>query len=259
MLMRPFISILILCTITALLIDSSRAEDQWSFITLADWHGAEAFALDPGDASSSWTVHLSTIQYVKETHGSEMIILPGDSNSGKWDIQEFIDRLDPTMTPQEAVLAAGRNCYNTMKDLFSEGGFDTILMAVGDHELGGNAWEVGSSKVLSLPEYRQAFTQGFNQDSDGNFLFDASIGSVASRPLGTIYENTSYAYRHKNALFVTVDAFEQVSTDTPFLDRENGLGGEGIVTCTVNGVHLTWFENILKEASDDETIKHIFV
>ena len=72
-------------------------------------------------------------------------------------------------------------------------------------------------------------------------------------------ENTSYAYRHKNSLFITVDAFKQVTSDNPYLDRTNGAGGEGVVTCSVTGRHLNWFELILREARKDKSIKHIFV
>ena len=57
---------------------------------------------------------------------------------------------------------------------------------------------------------------------------------------------------------MTIDAFVIVSEDD-FMDRENGLGGEGIMTGDVIGPHLKWFEDILKEARKDDTIKHIIV
>lgn len=90
-------------------------------------------------------------------------------------------------------------------------------------------------------------------------MFSKPIGAIKSQPLGTMQENTSFAYRHKNVLFVTVDAFQRVSPKENVLDRRDGFGGEGGVTCTVEGDHLTWFENVLREARKDETIKHIFV
>ena len=83
---------------------------------------------------------------------------------------------------------------------------------------------------------------------------------MPSRPMGTFYENTSYAYRHSNAVFITIDAFKQVTNgDETFLGRKNGVGGEGVVTCTVNGKHLLWFENVLKEVDSDPAIQHVFV
>jgi hypothetical protein len=258
--MRNFCSILF--TIATIVLNESRAEETWSFIALADWHGGESFALYPGEDSEVWTKNLETLNYIKQNYGGDSIdlmILPGDTNNGKWDTSEFIKKLDPSLSPQEAVLTAGRNCYSSIKDLFSSGGFQTMLLAIGDHEIGGNSWRGGSSKVLSLPEYRQGFVEGFNKDENGNLLFPEYIGNVVSRPLGTIYEHTSYAYRHKNALFITIDAFQQVDSDEPFLDRENGVGGEGVVTGTVTGTHLAWFELILKEARENAMINHIFV
>ncbi len=68
---------------------------------------------------------------------------------------------------------------------------------------------------------------------------------------------------HKNVLFITVDAFHLIPpAEVPegrYFDRATSSGGEGIITCTVTGEHLTWFEDVLVEARKNETIKHIFV
>ena len=98
----------------------------------------------------------------------------------------------------------------------------------------------------------------FNQDESGNFIFEKPIGSATSRPLDTPFAATSFAYVHKNALFITIDAFNRVG-DQRYYDRAKGTGGEGIITCSVTGAHLAWFENVLIEANNDESIKHIFV
>ncbi len=97
-------------------------------------------------------------------------------------------------------------------------------------------------------------------DTDEYILKDGKIGNVDPTPYGTDFEYTSFAYKHKNALFITVDVFNKVSNpDHNYIDRENGLGGEGIVTGDVTGEHLSWFKNILIAARDDDTIKHIMV
>ena len=88
-------------------------------------------------------------------------------------------------------------------------------------------------------------------------MFVDPIGKALSRPFGTQYENTSYAQRHKNALFITIDCFHDKGSY--FLDRKNGLGGEGSVTVSVEGEHLQWFENVLREAQNDDDIKYIIV
>lgn len=92
---------------------------------------------------------------------------------------------------------------------------------------------------------------------ENEFIYSESIGNATSQPIGTPYVNTSYAHVHKNILFVTVDAFHDMGSN--FYDRQNGLGGSGMISCTVVGEHLAWFENILKEARKKPSIDHIFV
>jgi hypothetical protein len=87
----------------------------------------------------------------------------------------------------------------------------------------------------------------------------SNIGSATSRPIGTPFEETSFAYIHKNALFITVDVFE--TKDRNYFLRSRNAGGEGAVSCNVSGDHLTWFESVLIAANDElsSTIDHIFV
>ena len=185
-------------------------------------------------------------------------MLPGDTNGGKWDGPEFAAKLgDPSLTPKQAVLKASHSCYGTVKKLFAEGGYDKLLVAIGDHELGGNGWNPRSTKNQSLEYYRAGFQKEFNRDADGIFMYSESIGNAKSRPMKTPYLETSYAHQHKNVLFVTVDVFHD--TSEVFINRAVGLGGEGSVTCTVEGEHLKWFTSVLQQAREDVTIKHIIV
>lgn len=114
----------------------------------------------------------------------------------------------------------------------------------------------GSTKTEGLPTFRSSFSRELNERDD-QFIYTESIGNATSRPIGTIYANTSYAHVHKNALFVSVDAFHFKGVNS--YDKEKGTGGTGVVSCTVVGEHLAWFENVLSEATNDSTIKHIFV
>ena len=64
--------------------------------------------------------------------------------------------------------------------------------------------------------------------SENYSFFTDDIDGVPSRPVGTPFEGTSFAYRHRNALFISVDAFRTVNNgDSNYIDRENGFGGEG--------------------------------
>ena len=200
-------------------------------IVLADWHGAESFARNPERFGKIWDGHSSTLKYI-HTHYDEpqVIVLPGDSQSGKWYKREFIDALNSSLSAEEAVYQAGQNCYRTMKDLFAFAGFMHLLMAVGDHELGGNNWQPGSDHTELVPQFRRTFAEGFNTDESGSFLFSSSIGTEPSTPIGTPFSSTSYAYQHNNVLFITVDAFRRMwDAEDGYFDREQGLGGEGML------------------------------
>jgi len=238
----------------------------WSFIVLADWHKAEYFATDPSTNSQYYKETESQIKFVNQTYGGDFVLIPGDTNGalpgekggGKWDKEDFETIFEPELTVSNRVLKAGKNCYKSVKELFSRGGYDTIYVALGDHEVGGNSWGIANTrKINALTAYKTAFSKWYNNDADKNFLFPERIGSVSSRPLGTEFADTSYAHQHKNMLTITVDAFKQMSTT--FIDKERGAGGEGAITCTLDGEHLEWFINVLIEAKKDASIKFIIV
>jgi len=240
--------------ITAVLLMQStvRAEEPWRFINLADWHGAEVYVqpdLFPGMEEQL----LAGLKMLNENYGGELILMPGDACRGHWDTPQFIKSFNPALAPAEAILQAGELCYTGMVDAFKEAGYPTILMAVGDHEVGDNPWPVGNAVSAHQEEFRQAFAKGFNVNPDGGkFMYDEPIGKAPSRPLGTKYEGTSFATQHKNVLFVTVDAFYQE-------DPDKQIGPQGSVTGSVVGKHLAWLDHVLSEARKDDSIKHIFV
>jgi len=238
------------------------AEEPWSFIVLADPHNAETFASK--DENHEWyknafSQNVQGLKHIKETYGGDLVLIPGDTNSGKWYLPSFAEKLgDPSLTPIEAVLRASKGCYGSLRKVFAAASYvQTPMVAIGDHELGGNGWEETSTKTAVLEYYRDGFQKELNRNESGDFMYSEPIGNADSRPIGTIHENTSYARKYKNVLFVTIDCFH--SKGYNFEDREAGLGGEGSVTVSVEGKHLTWFEEVLKESQNDEMIKHIIV
>ncbi|MEW6997785.1 LamG domain-containing protein [Colwelliaceae bacterium BS250] len=234
---------------------SANKDKTWRFISVADWHLAEKYIMGERHKEFEGAVdeNIATLKWMKSNYGGDLMILPGDSNGGHWDTPKFIKKFNSKLTAEQAILQAGKLCYDGMIDTFQRGGYSNLLMAVGDHEVGDNPWPVGSDVSRYQPQFRESFAKAFNYSSDGTqFKYSEKIGSAEPRPLGTKYEDTSYAYQHKNALFITMDVFHQQ-------DYRTALGEQGTVTGTVVGPHLAWFESVLVEARKNSSIKHIFV
>lgn len=240
--------------------------DLFSMIVIADFHGAETFSYNPDPRrNQSFQNYKSTLSYIHETYGGEVVLLPGDSNTGKWFETWYLRKFFNDKSAADAVYQAGINCYSTLRELFNQAGYYTLLMAIGDHELGDNEWFAGSEKVKVLEQFRQSFRDGFNTNkNDGSFYYNSVFRdqniAVPSTPWGTDHKKLSYAYQYKNVLVVTIDIYEQRSNNVDYLNKKEGRGGEGTVTGTMTGVHLEWFEKILKIARESSpSIKHIIV
>ena len=77
------------------------------------------------------------MKHLKETYGGDLVLIPGDTNSGKWYRPEFAEKLgDKSLTPKQAILRASHGCYGTLRRVFNEGGYQKLMVAIGDHELG---------------------------------------------------------------------------------------------------------------------------
>ena len=91
--------------------DDLRDEEAlWRFISLADTHFAEKFVLGYNE---NWFVDavdrdLATLKFLKRNFGGELIIFPGDTNSGNWDTLEFRAKFNPNLTPDQVILQAGK-------------------------------------------------------------------------------------------------------------------------------------------------------
>ena len=130
---------------------SSSITTSWNFIVIADWHGAESFALHPvndttTNTTDSWhyDMNKAILTEIHDKHGGDLVMMPGDTNSGIWSSQKFQRRLRQELglkkrelSTFEGIEIAGRNCYGTTRRLFREVGYDKCLVSIGDHELGG--------------------------------------------------------------------------------------------------------------------------
>ena len=127
-----------------LLLSSSAtiAEETWRFIVLADWHGAESFSVRlDNEADHSYYLARDVLKEINGTYGGDLMLLPGDTQTGHWYQGSYRRYLETELglsglTLNETVSIAAENCYNSTKKLFAESGYEKILVAFGDHELG---------------------------------------------------------------------------------------------------------------------------
>ena len=254
--MKKYIA-LILCLIGIANYSVAQEFDTWRFINIPDYHNAEGFAKNIPERSNRIKEQTEQFKQMKERHGGELIIMPGDCNGGHWYRSKFLKpfKSNPEYaqySTKEVVLEASRLCYNGLWDIVHNGGYEHFLMAVGDHELGDNPWQKGFEVVKHIPTFRKGFANTFTLDENGQSRFNEKIGKALPRPIGTTYEHTSNAVQYKNVLFVTLDMFR-------FDDKDKVLGSQGVVNGDIDGLHMEWFESVLSEAQQIPSIKHIVV
>eukprot|EP00573_Skeletonema_grethae_P008867 CAMPEP_0201711174 /NCGR_PEP_ID=MMETSP0578-20130828/59006_1 /ASSEMBLY_ACC=CAM_ASM_000663 /TAXON_ID=267565 /ORGANISM="Skeletonema grethea, Strain CCMP 1804" /LENGTH=816 /DNA_ID=CAMNT_0048200223 /DNA_START=396 /DNA_END=2843 /DNA_ORIENTATION=+ len=211
---------------------------------------------------------LTTIlQNIRDNYSGEtdIVVSPGDvvSFGPMRGFETYMD-LTGKSDENEAVYDAAMTSYTMTNEVYQGAGFSTYIPCIGDHEIGGNEGFVVSgknSKLASIPTHRQGWIDSFMRDENGLFKFNEVVAGVSSRPSEESgFQGTSYAYRRNNSLFISVDVFKIMNGGVSnYYDRSNGYGGEGAITCTLEGLHATWFESVLKAAREDISIKHIFV
>lgn len=234
--------------------DSGDNSGPWTFVSFPDFLNA-----DIGDVSALTTAvnstnaaHEAAIAAVLDAMASEQpdfVLVAGDLVNGHWySDASGVQVFGPVGTLQEktaAVVAAANVYYPQWKKRFADRGL-TVYAAVGDHELGDNNWPASADKSFLVPTYKQEWAKQFTLDGSGTPLF-------ANRPVGTAFENTAYAVRHKNVLLVTVDVFRQ---DDPAQVIDSKTGS---VRTDVVGGQLAWLDSVLAAAAEDPQIDHVIV
>ena len=235
--------------------DPLSAEPPWRIVSAADWHSAEGGvmstdpqAFDRNQASEQRLI--AGIVAVKP----EVVIIAGDVGSGHWTTGAL--RKAGVLQPGESIEAAihrlGDRTYRSMRENFAAASVNRLWLCVGDHGLGDNDWAPGSERANCVPFHREIFGTSFNT-AKGQWLWPATVCGVPARPLDTAYENTSFAVRHKNVLFVQVDIFHQEGPNKRLHPRH------GTINPDLAGAHLAWFRRVLAAGRRDQDIRYIFV
>jgi len=94
---RTISSIVLLLRLSSFLFSVNAEEEKRSFIVLADWHNAELFARNP-DNKTVWNTIYDQIHYVNQTYSGDLVLLPSDSTTSKWDTEEFAKKIRLNLT-----------------------------------------------------------------------------------------------------------------------------------------------------------------
>ena len=112
-----------------LLSNLATAEKPWRFLLLADWHSAEKYTQsenNPVSIEEAAKIDVANVKMLKENYGGELMLLPGDTNGGHWDTPKFIKKFKKGLKPEQAILQAGKLCYDGMISSFKKGGYSKL-------------------------------------------------------------------------------------------------------------------------------------
>lgn len=230
---------------------------EWKFVSIPDLINYDVGSIKnlpayDGGADSSSPEYEALLGYVLDSIRAEnpdFVLVAGDLVMGHWD-RDWDNRkiFGPVGTGLEksaAIWAAGNHYYGLWKERFSIRGLE-FHVALGDHEIGDNDWTAINPKSRQVGDFKNVFARNFMENPDGTPKY-------RERPVGTEFERTAYAFRHKNALFITVDVFLQRD---PWRDSGQSTG---TVIATVADGQLEWLRRVLAEANADPSICHIIV
>jgi hypothetical protein len=234
----------------AKLVDTGE-EPIFTFVSMPDFVNTDVGDLrvragqgwDPGDPTSingAWTRAFDVILDEVQAEEPAAVLVAGDLVDGHWgmDVEPATGIFGPVGTRQEqlaAVTNAGALYYGQWLDRFEERGLRT-LPALGDHEIGDNPWPAGTFKYDAVPTYKKAWADAFTKTAAGGHRY-------TMRPRGTAFEDTAYAVRIANTLFVSVDVFRQTADG---------------VDVTVGRAQLRWLDRLLGRVRA-KGVEHIVV
>ena len=159
----------------------------WTFVSIPDFLNVDVRFPEP-----TWDDALDFTLASLKGEQPDFVLVAGDLVMGRW------------WRSEEQVAYMADIFYTAWKDRVNKFGLH-YYVAVGDHEVGDNPWTAegkrenhyltwDSAPLSFLPYYEQAFAKHFGMPSNG---------SAAKKGL-------DYFVRHKNALIITLDVFDQV-------------------------------------------------
>ena len=219
----------------------------WTFVSIPDFNNQDigsiaALPTFDGGFESTTASYEDAMDFIGTSIAQEnpvFVAVAGDLVMGHWDRdvdgRQIFGPVGNLDQKRSAVEAAGAHYYPIWLRRFTDFGITNVVPALGDHEIGDNNWNPGGDRARLVGDYKRVFVEELLLDRGGNHRF-------ALRPFGTPHEDTAFAFRHRDVLFVTVDVF-RIDDPGTRLDSRTGA-----VLATVDGGQLQWLDGLLADA-----------
>lgn len=186
----------------------------------------------------------------------QAFVVAGDLINGRWpnNASSMINNftVNGSGTRAQAIDNAADVYFSWYRELLRQNGFDTVLAAIGDHDIGDNDWRTNANKKNDVDNMKIAFGRNM-VDPLGLPATWNGVSSTAPENGVSQYDEGSFLKQVNNVLFVTIDVFKYEGNG-PNLHPQYG-----VVTPTVDGSHLAWVDSVLTAANSDPTVDHIIL
>ena len=122
------------------------------FLVMSDMHAYTPFSFNTAFRQTDvWRTSQRVLKLIKQEHGGELVLSPGDSVSyGGRTNNKIADMVGiPQSKMNEAVYTSSFQAFNGLQALYSSVNY-TLIAAIGDHEIGGKycctGWIHGTSE-----------------------------------------------------------------------------------------------------------------
>jgi hypothetical protein len=224
----------------------------WTFVSLPDFLGYDIGDLSAltGAVNSTNAFHDQAIDAVLDAVAAEQpdfVLVAGNLVGGNWysdlDGVGVFGPVGSIAEKEAAIGRAGDVYYPQWLARFAARGIP-VHAAVGENDLGRAPWPPTFDKAQLVDELKSVWGEHLTRLPGG-------LPRYADRPVGTPYEGTAYAFRHKNMLVVSADVFR--------FEAGADLGAQGSVAIDVGADQLAWMNQVFTAAAADPAIEYLVV
>ncbi len=239
----------------AALYDGSYASN---LVQAAGWPGASG-GKNGVTANMASTYNQLIGEMVTNAGGNpQAFVAAGDLINGRWFNNNTTNMFDPGGTTFGKLNNAADVYFSWYRELFRQNGIDTVIGALGDHDIGDNDWGVGSNKANHVDTMKVAFGRNMVDPLNLPATWNG-VSSTAPQNGVSEYDEGSFIKQVNNTLFVTVDIFEYSGAGTNQHYRYGAVDADVSGTVGDANTHLGWLDAVLAAADADPTVDHVIV